>query len=152
MEKTTSRKLARARLVERHQAAAAAREARERANIGDLTEFMVRSAQIEEVDTWLEGRVEKVRAEADQRRQRHRVAAGKALHAMRLRGETITQIATQTGLSQGRVREFLRIGADTATEDTAPVAVVQEQVVALPNGDTEAAIGHQMGDGAADTQ
>ena len=103
MQKTTSRKLARARLLERQQAAAAAREARERANIGDLTEFTVRAAQADEVDEWLAGRIEKLKAEAERRRQAHRVAAGKALHAMRLRGESVSAIAAQTGLSLGRV-------------------------------------------------
>jgi hypothetical protein len=58
MEKTTSRKLARARRLERQQAIAAAREARERANIGDLTEFTVRAAQADEVDDWLAARCE----------------------------------------------------------------------------------------------
>ena len=39
IEKTTSRELARARLLEWQQAAAAVRKARERANIGHLTEL-----------------------------------------------------------------------------------------------------------------
>ena len=115
MEKTTSRKLARARLLERQQAVAAAREARERANIGDLTEFTVRAAQVEEVDDWYAARVEKLKAEAEHRREGHRRAAGKALQAMRLRGETVTAIAAATGLSISRVREFLRVAAEAGT-------------------------------------
>jgi hypothetical protein len=81
MEKTTSRKLARARLLERQQAAAVAREARELDNIGDLTEFAVWAAQVDAIDGWLAPRIEKLKAE--RLRHGHRVAAGKALHAMR---------------------------------------------------------------------
>ena len=133
MEKTTSRKLARARLLERQQAAAAAREARERANIGDLTEFTVRAAQADEVDDWLAGRIEKLKAEAERRRQGHRVAAGKALHAMRLRGESVTAIAAQTGLPLGRVREYLRVAADAESDMQGESSVVEAQVVRMPS-------------------
>lgn len=133
MEKTTSRKLARARLLERQQAAAAAREARERANIGDLTEFTVRAAQADEVDTWLAGRIEKLKAEGERRRQTHRVAAGKALQAMRLRGESVSAIAAQTGLSLGRVREFLRVAAGAETDADDEASVGGAQVVRMPN-------------------
>lgn len=133
MEKTTSRKLARARLLERQQAAAAAREVRERANIGDLTEFMVRAAQADEVDEWLAERIGKLKAEAERRRHGHRVAAGKALHTMRLRGESISAIAVQTGLSLGRVREYLRAAADTETDTQVRSSVVEAQVVPTSN-------------------
>lgn len=127
--------------MERQHSAAVAREARERANIGDLTEFTVRAAQADEVDTWLATRIEKLNTEAEHRRQGHRVAAGKALHAMRLRGETVTAIATQTGLSLSRVREFLRAAADT--EDTAVDAnAAGVHVVRLPNRNTEQAGEH----------
>ena len=102
MEKTTSRKRARARLLEARQAAAAAREARERANIGDLTEFTVQCAKVDEVEEWLGARMVKLKAEAEERRQRYRVAAGNALQAMRLRGETVAGIAAEAGLSQTR--------------------------------------------------
>ncbi|WP_065019239.1 hypothetical protein [Mycolicibacter sinensis] len=122
MEKTTSRKLARTRLLERQRAEAAAREARERANLTDLTEFMVQTAHLEQVDERIAERIEKVKAEGEQRRHRYRVAAGKALHAMRMRGESVAAIARQTGLSQGQVREFVRIGAeaDAAAVDGSP--------------------------------
>ena len=133
MEKTTSRKLARARLLERQQAAAAAREARERANIGDLTEFTVRAAQADEVDAWLAGRIEKLKAEGERRRQAHRAAAGKALQAMRLRGESVSAIAAQTGLSLGRVREFLRAAADAEPGEERESSVGGAQVVRMPN-------------------
>ena len=143
MEKTTSRKLARARLLERQQAAAGAREARERANIGDLTEFTVRAAQADEVDAWLAGRIEKLKAEAERRRHTHRIAAGKALQAMRLRGESVSAIATQTGLSLGRVREFLRVAADAETDAEDESSVGDAQVVRMPSPQRPPTIGQE---------
>ena len=133
MEKTTSRKLARARLLERRQAAAAAREVRERANIGDMTEFTVQAAHADEVDEWLAARIEKLKAEAERRRHRYRVAAGKALQTMRLRGESVTTIAAQTGLSLGRVREYLRVATETETDTQDESSVVEAQVVPIPS-------------------
>ncbi|HUH72115.1 MAG TPA: hypothetical protein VLZ05_26585 [Mycobacterium sp.] len=152
MEKTTSRKLARARLLERQQAAAAAREARERANIGDLTEFTVRAAQADEVDGWLAARIEKVKAEAVRRRDGHRVAAGKALHAMRLRGESVTAIAAQTGLPVGRVREYLRVAADAEGDTRAESSVVEAQVVPMPSHHAMPADGHAPSEAIAGAQ
>ena len=143
MEKTTSRKLARARLLERQQAAAAAREARERANIGDLTEFTVRAAQADEVDAWLAGRIEKLNAEAERQRHTHRIAAGQALQAMRLRGESVSAIATQTGLSLGRVREFLRVAADAETDAEDESSVGDAQVVRMPSPQRPPTIGEE---------
>lgn len=133
MEKTTSRKEARRRLMQRQQSAAEAREARERANIGDLTEFTVRTAQVDEVDAWLADRIEKLKGEADRKRQTHRTAAGKALQAMRLRGETMAGISAATGLGVSRLREYLKYA--TETQDTAAVESQGGggQVVPLPN-------------------
>jgi hypothetical protein len=142
MEKTTSRKLARARLLERQQAAAVAREARERANIGDLTEFMVRAAQADEVDGWLAARIEKLKADAERRRGNHRVAAGKALHAMRLRGESAAAIASLTGLPVGRVREYLRAAADATPVRKFESVGVGVQAVSMPSQDVRQAAGH----------
>jgi hypothetical protein len=144
MEKTTSRKLARKRLMEAQQEAAAAREARERANLSDLTEFTVRIAEVDAVDEWLAGRIEKVKAEAAAKRQGHRRAAGKALHAMRLRGETMASISALTGLSVSRLRELMKFasddGGDGAGEPERPAA----EVVTLPNRATS-----DVGDDAA---
>src|ERR1700730_15765544 len=152
MEKTTSRKLARARLMDRQQAAAAARETRERANIGDLTEFTVRAAQVDEVDVWLAGRIEKLKGEAERRRQGHRVAAGKALQAMRLRGETVTAIAAQTGLSISRVREYLREGADAGGDTQEATDAAEGHVVPMPSHNGVDAYGRGGADAAAGAQ
>jgi hypothetical protein len=152
MEKTTSRKLARARLFERQQAVAAAREARERANIGDLTEFTVRAAQADEVDDWLAARIEKLKAEAERRHQGHRVAAGKALHAMRLRGQSVSAIAAQIGLSISRVREFLLVAADAEPDAQVQVNVADAQVVPMPSHHAMPAGGHAAGEAIAGAQ
>lgn len=132
MEKTTSRKLARRRLLEAQQEAAAAREQRERANLTDMTEFTVRMAQVDEVDTWYAGRIEKVKEEADRKRHAHRSAAGKAVHNMRLRGETMASISAATGLSVSRLRELMKYASDESAGDAASSERTDAQVVALP--------------------
>lgn len=121
MEKTTSRKLARRRLLEAQQDAAAAREKRERANLTDLTEFTVRMAQVDEVDAWFTGRVEKLKEEAERKRLAHRTAAGKALHAMRLRGETMASISSTTGLSVSRLRELMKFASEDHIDSASAV-------------------------------
>ena len=60
-----------------------------------------------EVDAWLAARIEKLRQEAEERRTRHWVAAGRALAALRSRGESVGSIADQAGISQAKVREYL---------------------------------------------
>lgn len=143
MEKTTSRKLARRRLLERQQDAAAAREKRERANLTDLTEFTVRMAQVEEVDEWFAGRVEKLKDEAERKRLAHRCAAGKALHAMRLRGETMAAISSSTGLSVSRLRELMKYAVDDATDGAPASDGPDAEVVPLPNR-----VSPEVGEGA----
>jgi hypothetical protein len=133
MEKTTSRTLARKRLLEAQQDAAAAREKRERANLSDLTEFTVRMAQVDEVDDWLAGRVEKLKEEAERKRLSHRRAAGKALHAMRLRGETMAGISAATGLSVSRLRELMKYSTEAGEEPAASVERPDAEVVPMPN-------------------
>ncbi|MCP9271239.1 hypothetical protein [Mycolicibacterium arenosum] len=132
MDGTTSRKQARARVLERQRDAAAAREARERANIGDLTEFTVQAARAAEVDGWLAHRLEALHAEAERRRDTHRLAAGLALRRMRLRGETIPGIADAAGVSIGRVRDFLKMAARSDAGDQPAAAVASAQVPPLP--------------------
>jgi|GEM_PF-4746487 hypothetical protein len=133
MEKTTSRKLARKRLLEAQQEAAAAREARERANLSDLTEFTVRLAEVEAVDDWLAGRIEKLKGEAAAKRQAHRRAAGKALHAMRLRGETMASISALTSFSVSRLRELMKSSAEDNADGAAEPERPAAPVVPLPN-------------------
>jgi hypothetical protein len=139
-------------LLERQQAAAVAREARERANIGDLTEFTVRVGRADEVDDWLAARIEKLTGEAERRRHEHRVAAGKALQAMRLRGETVTAIAAQTGLSLSRVREFLRLATDPDAGAQEDVNRAEAQVVPMPSHHGVVAGGSAVDDAIAAAQ
>jgi hypothetical protein len=133
MDNTTSRKQARARLVEQQNAAKAERQAREKANITDLTEFTVRANQADAVDVWLADKIEKVKAEAEARRHKHKVAAGQALQTMRMRGESVPAIAEQAQVSIGRVREFLRLAADANDEAADKPATTKGQVVAMPS-------------------
>lgn len=119
MERTTSKKAARARLLEARAQAAAERARRERENIGDLAEFMVQVAKVDEVDVWLRDRVAKLQAEAEERRRRHKVAAGQALQAMRLRGETNAAIAAQAGVSTTKLRDYLQAATAASGDRTA---------------------------------
>jgi hypothetical protein len=152
MEKTTSRKLARRRLLEAQQDAAAAREKRERANLTDLTEFTVRMAQVDEVDDWFAGRVEKLKEEAERKRLSHRSAAGKALHAMRLRGETMASISTTTGLSVSRLRELMKFASEDHVGAAADADGPDAQVVPLPNRAAPEAVDDARDDAALGAQ
>lgn len=145
--------MARARVLERQRDAAAVREVQERANIGDLTEFTVQAARAAEVDGWLAQRLEALHAEAERRRETHRLAAGLALRRMRMRGETIPSIADAAGVSISRVREFLKTAArsDAGDQPTAPVG--PEQVPPLPTPLNQIADGRAVSArGAADRQ
>ena len=114
MGQTTSRVAARAALLRRQAAAAEERKRREMANVIDLTTFVVEAAKLEEVDGWERTRLEVVREEAERRRVRHRVSAGKALQAMRFRGESLAAIAEQAGVSAAVIRSYLRAAAADA--------------------------------------
>ena len=111
---TTSRSEARAALLKAQAAAAEERKRREVANVGDLTTFVVETAKLDGVGEWERSRLEKVRSDAEARRERHRAAAGRALQAMRLRGESIASIAQQAGVSVAAVRGFLQAAAKAA--------------------------------------
>ncbi|MBU8820322.1 hypothetical protein KL864_31060 [Mycolicibacterium goodii] len=117
MEKTTSKKLARARILEQQAAREAERRARERQNADSLAEFVVATAKADDVDAWLAERLDKVRQAADVRRRRYQVEAGKALQAMRFRGETVTGIAAQAGITAAKVREYLKLATADAGSD-----------------------------------
>lgn len=138
--------------MERQQSAAEAREARERANIGDLTEFTVRTAQVDEVDAWLADRIAKLKVEADRKRQAHRTAAGKALQAMRLRGETVSSISAATGYGVSRVREYLKYANEAQDADAAETPSTDAQVVPLPNRAPVDQDGSHSGDTAVGAQ
>src|SRR5580765_4762080 len=106
---TRTKQAARAQLLRVQAAAAAERRARERANIADLATFLHASAQVDEVELWLQERIDRLRVEAAERRCRHERAAGAALAAVRGRGETIEWIAAQVGMTPARLREALKV-------------------------------------------
>ena len=120
---------------------AAEREARERANITDLTEFFVQSELHDDVDVWLREQIAKVTTEAKTRRQQHRAAAGTALKAMLDRGETLSAIAEQAEITVAKVRTYLSLAgggaADSqpATQNGAarPAAPLSSDPDAAPN-------------------
>src|SRR5690349_23926453 len=107
MDTTVSRKEARAALLKQRKADRAARQAREQADLNDLTEFTVRVNQAGSgTDEWLAVKLEKLKTEAAERRNKHRIAAGKALQNMRLRRVPVAEIAEQTNLSISKIRDY----------------------------------------------
>lgn len=107
---TTNKQEARAKFAR----VAAERAATQRKNVEDLAQFVAEVGKADEVDGWLEGRVDKVRREAELRRRRHEAAAGRALAAVRSRGEPVESIAAQLGITQAKVRDYVRL-AETGT-------------------------------------
>lgn len=104
----------RARLMEVRAKRAAEREARERANITDLTEFFVQTELHDDVDVWLREQIAKVTQEAKERRLQHRTAAGVALKAMADRGEKVSAIAEQAEITVAKVRTYLGLADGAA--------------------------------------
>ncbi|ORV08039.1 hypothetical protein AWC04_02520 [Mycolicibacterium fallax] len=92
--------------------AAAARQAaaatRERANIKDLTDLVFHADSLDGVDQWLDDQIAAARVEADLRRGAHLCGAGRAVAALRDRGETIARIAEDAGVSVVKVRQFFK--------------------------------------------
>jgi hypothetical protein len=111
MKGTTSRSEARAALLKKQAAAAEERKRREVQNVSDLTTFVVEAGKLDGVDEWEHARVEKLHHEAERKRDKHRANAGRALQAMRFRGESIASIAEQAGVSVAVVRGFLQTAA-----------------------------------------
>lgn len=105
---TTNKQAARAKFAR----VAAERAVLQRKNVDDLAQFVAEVGRADEVDGWLEARIDKARREAELRRRRHEVAAGRALAAVRSRGEPIESIANQVGISQARVREYVKLGEE----------------------------------------
>ncbi len=84
------------------EAAVAAQEdlaRRTRANVEDLATFFSARERADAVDEWLAGRQQVLRERAAQRRSEQRVQCGRALRAMRDRGESLREIARMAVLS-----------------------------------------------------
>jgi hypothetical protein len=116
-----------ARRAAREAAAAAQEELarRTRANVEDLATFFSAREREEAVESWLAARVQDVMAQAAVRRRQARVAGGRALRAMRERGQSLREIAGMAGVGEKTVRALIR-EADAAGD--APV---------LPPGDAD---------------
>jgi hypothetical protein len=92
-------------------AAAASQEElvrRTRANVEDLAAFFSARQRAESVDEWLSERQQALREQAAQRRGEQRVLCGRALRAMRERGESVREIAGLAGVTEKTVRELIR--------------------------------------------
>lgn len=126
------------RALEARRRANAEREARERAIVQSLKEFLdeldklehieqsaakdeeaalARAAeQIARIERELNERLERVRRSAQEKATTIRRAAGAAAKVLRTNGETIAGIAAQSGQTQARVRELLRL-ADSGQDE-----------------------------------
>ena len=99
-----------ARRAAREAAAAAQEEVirRTKANVEELATFFDARDRADAVDEWLAERQHALGEQAAQRRAAHRLQCGTALRAMRVRGETLREIARMAGISEKAVREFIR--------------------------------------------
>lgn len=165
------------RALEARRRANAEREARERAIVQSLKEFLdeldklehaEQSAakdeaaararaeeQIARIERELNERLERIRQSAQEKATTIRRTAGAAAQVMRTNGETIASIAAQSGQTQTQVRELLRL-ADTEQDDAGeqtPQDAHAENSATVPNGgaDTPASLSEaaQMSEGVA---
>lgn len=92
--------------------AKAVRAERDRANLKDVSAYIVAVSQLKEVDDWEAQRLkevtDQVRAAARERRTGRRAKAAAALALLKHRGETLTTIAAMVGHSVGELRAMSR--------------------------------------------
>jgi hypothetical protein len=99
-------------------AAAAAQDEllrRTRANVEDLAAFFTARERAEAVDEWLAERQQVLCEQAAARRSVQRVQCGRALRAMRDRGESLREIARMAGVAEKTALELIR-EADAAPD------------------------------------
>ena len=94
---------------------------RTRANVADLATFFSARERVEAVDGWLKARQQVLRADAERRRREQRVVCGRALAAMRDRGESVREIARMADVSEKQVRDLMR-EAEAAADSAEPQA------------------------------
>lgn len=111
---------------------------RARANVEDLATFFSARERADAVDGWLKARQEVLREDADRRRREQRVVCGRALAAMRDRGESLREIARMADVSEKQARELIR-EAEAAQPPAA--ADVAAHVVADPAADADGVAG-----------
>jgi hypothetical protein len=116
-----------ARRAAREAAAASQEELarRTRANVEDLAAFFSARERSDTVDEWLAERQQTLREQAAQRRGEQRVQCGRALRAMRERGESLREIARMAGVTEKTVREFIREAEAAPEPGPAPQSGVE---------------------------
>lgn len=99
---------------------ASQKEVLERAarNADDLAVFFSSRERLDAVDEWLEAKMAGLKEQADGKRAEHRRTAGRAVIALRDRGETLRDIARLTGVGEKALRELIRF-AEASGEDVA---------------------------------
>lgn len=119
-----------ARKAAREAAVAVQEELRQRtrANVADLATFFSARERAEAVDGWLAERQKALGEQAAQRRSEQRGQCGRALRAMRDRGEPLREIARLAGIAEKTVRELIR-DAEAAPAGRGPLAVVSPAAV-----------------------
>jgi hypothetical protein len=108
----------------------------------DLATFFSARERADAVDEWLAERHQLLREQAAQRRGEQRVQCGRALRAMRDRGETLREIAGMAGVAEKTVREMIK-EADAIPDapGAAEVANQGSQPAALAAVEAEPRIG-----------
>ncbi|WP_179476368.1 hypothetical protein [Mycolicibacterium vinylchloridicum] len=97
---------------------ASQKEVLERAarNAEDLAVFFSSRERLDTVDEWLETKIAGLKEQADGKRAEHRRTAGRAVIALRDRGETLRDIARLTGVSEKALRELIRFAEASGEE------------------------------------
>ena len=105
---------------------------RTRANVEDLATFFSARERVDAVDEWLAERQQVLCEQAAQRRGVLRVVGGRALRAMRDRGESVREIARMAGVAEKTARELIREAGAAADGDgvTAAAPVPARDVLA----------------------
>lgn len=100
---------------------ASQKEVLERAarNAEDLAVLFSSRERLDTVDEWLETKIAGLKEQADGKRAEHRRTAGRAVIALRDRGETLRDIARLTGVSEKALRELIRVAEASGEETTA---------------------------------
>ncbi|OBJ89852.1 hypothetical protein [Mycobacterium asiaticum] len=100
---------------------------RTRANMEDLALFFAAREREDKIEERWAERVAKLREEATRRRDEERVTSGRALAAMRDRGEALCEVAQMAGVTERTVRELIR-AAKAAGPAQPPSASPDESV------------------------
>ncbi|MCX2716007.1 hypothetical protein [Mycolicibacterium sp. J2] len=116
---------------------ASQKEVLERAarNADDLAVFFSSRERVDAVDEWLDAKIAGLKEQADGKRAEHRRSAGRAVIALRDRGETLRDIARLTGVGEKALRELIRFaeaggkdGAENAERSEGDVVAVGASV------------------------